>query len=62
MSAPEAARKLRVHVETVKRWAKETLSGAESRLPEGSVRRDFVGRYWLQEAAVSRIESVEDYI
>lgn len=46
-----AARLLEVHVETVRRWARALLAG-EHAGPLTRVRRDLVGRLWLERAEV----------
>lgn len=65
VSASEAAEIVGAHVQTVHTWAKEALSGGESPIPAEAVRKDWVGRYWLERAAVEQVPDrlrVEDYI
>ena len=65
LSASEAARRIGVHRTTVYTWAKESISGGDSPLGDGEVRRDVKGRYWLDSNAVERLPErlqVDDYI
>jgi hypothetical protein len=53
VSISEAALMVEVHVDTMREWAKNALVGMPSRLR--LVRRDVVGRYWLDRTEVLRI-------
>jgi len=62
LTAPEFARSLRCHINTVKNWARESVSGGCSKLPEGSVRRDMFGRWWIKREALTSLPTPDDYI
>lgn len=66
VSASEVAERLGVHARTVHVWAKDAISGGRmDRLSQDEVRRDIMGRYWIDESAVSMLPGriqIEDYI
>lgn len=66
LSLSEVADKLGVHSVTVRRWAREAISGnTDSKLQPGEARRDLIGRYWIDGAAVDRLPDrlrIDDYI
>ena len=66
VSTREVSKKMEVHMETVRRWAKECIAGGDrSRFNRFSqVRVDRVGRYWFNEDELDSAVSFapEDYI
>lgn len=56
LSTRDVARRIEVHPRTVRRWAVAAVHGEASRLSTRSVRRDVVGRYWVDELEVARLE------
>ena len=66
VSAREIAEKLGINTRTVHVWAKDAIAGTPTaKLDPSEVRRDFLGRYWIDESAVESIPSrcqIDDFI
>ena len=66
VSAREVAERLGINARTVHAWAKDAISGGHrERLTHDEVRKDVMGRYWIDESAVEALPGriqVDDYI
>jgi len=60
LSTGDVARLIEVHPRTVRRWAVAAIHGEHSRLSGRAVRRDIVGRYWVDELEVDRLAKSDD--